>query len=830
MSADGDKDDLDVWLEEHSREPGTALDAPLPPRVEASAPSVEASPPPAEASEPEDEELDIVESEWEPPPEVAEAWAGVLASFEASLINAGKKQGGLGQYRAGAKVALKWIVEKGFTPKDVTLAQVPPLVTFVKTVKKPPVSYVYAKAAEGLVAEAVAMQSRPAQTVKPKVESPKKVHAAPTEQREEMANPPEEQYDDQPEEQQDEQQDEQSPGEVQKARRVAARQQPQQVYVMAPAPRAPRQQAPRPPVGRSPEVAKVLGQGTRMIRINKRGPRGQKIYIDDVPITDIGGSIARYLKEYIEPEQTPDGSGVSTYEVYEIDPVTNHEKGVPSVFTIAAAGQPDPNDQFTQVRQAMDIMAQIREEEEARKGQGSEVLKAAQTKAANSGDTNSLILMMLMEKMMGNNQNGGSESVALKLLEGMKRNQGPSFDMPHYPPPPPMQMMPPPPPPPSELAPIVNTLLSAAVTRPEPKPEKSFMEQMKELMAFKELLSPPAVAGPSAELMMLRSEMAAMRAQMTAPKAAEGGIEGAMTSFTKLSEIVKTIAPQINAGGITGALQGILTPKLQAAVGDMLAGGIMGARAAAQQNAPPAQLAAGKPVQPQQPRPPPPAVVPLIIALQKAPDEPTQLVASMEVLQGYYADPGFAPIMDPALQQLIGGNREPAVKLVLQVLQGHRPQLATLAFANKVIDTLIASATGQPAPGPAQAEPPKPLATPTPTVTLEEAKLPAEAPSADAGIAQFVPPAVIPDVEPEKPVVASPAPEVVAAPPAPPVEAKPEVPAAPVAASVPAAQQTIDVAPTNGKEKPTFAAGTPVDPKDMPHTVPVLVEPDAATA
>jgi hypothetical protein len=778
--------------------------------------------------------LDIVEGEWEPPPEVAEAWAGVLASFEASLINAGKKQGGLGQYRAGAKASLKWLVEKGFTPKDVALAQVAPLVTYVKALKKSPVSYIYARAAEGLVTEAVAMQSRPAQTVKPKPpaskpdKKPEPKPAAPPEE-DEMANPPEEQYDDQPEEQQDEQQDEQSPGEVQKARRVAQRQpQPQQVYVMAPAPRAPRQQAPRAPTGRSPEVAKVLGQGTRMIRINRRGPRGQKIYIDDVPITDIGGSIARYLKEFIEPEQTPDGTGVSTYEVSEVDPLTNNEKGVPSTFNITASGQPDPNDSFTQVRQAMDIMAQIREEEEARKSHGSEILKEGQKKAAAGGDMNSLMMMMMMEKMMGNSQGSNADSVALKLLEGIRKNNGPTngFDMPHYPPPsPPMQMMPPPPPPPSELGPIVTKLLEVTVQKPDPKPERTFMDQMKELQIIREMFAPPVAAGPSAEIMMLRNELAAMRAQMGAPKAAEGGIEGALNSFTRLSEVVKTIAPQINAGGITGALQGILTPKLQAAVGDMLAGGIMGAKAAAQQTAaaqqPAPQLPAGQRPAPQ---PLPPAVVPLVIALQKADTEPKQLVAAMEVLQGYYADPGFAPIMEPALQQLIGGNREPAVRLVLQVLQGHRPQLATPVFANKVIDTLIASATGQPAPGPAQSEPPKPLATPTPTVTLEEAKPPAEAPSADAGIAQFVPPAVIPDVEEDKPKAAPPAaPEAVTAPP---VEAKPEA-----KPELPASQQTIEAKPepTNGKEKPTFAAGTPVDPKDMPHTVPTLAEPDAAT-
>lgn len=452
-------------------------------------------------------------------------------------------------------------------------------------------------------------------------------------------------------------------------------------------PNNPNYQGPRPMA--STAVSRLLPKNEK-IRIFKRGLGGKKTYVQDYTVDEIGGgSLHKFLKEYVTPA-FGDASGVTVYEVYEVGP-DDKERGQPSSITIEDEPMDAGNDPISHARSALSFIEEVREMEENRHGTSRDVLDEMKRKAANGGDMNNMMMLMMMERLMG----GGSsnpEALALKLVE---RLQGAGGGVP-------LQPLPLGPPPTSSLDKMMEVLLASALK--PPPPPKTLMEQMTEMKLMREIFAPPPTSAVPPELIQL---LARMNEKLDKPR---GGIEEALGTFDKLTGVVKQLAPQVNMGGITGALQSILTPELGKAVGGMLAGGIAKAQESVQsaaKGAPsttaPRLPANATPVAPvtANPNPEPPPVPEAIQAaakkLHEEKDETKARIALTDLLQAMYAEPTIKPRLDEVLGAVLTGDYKPA-KAALKdiVLSAQRPDLDNEMFIDRTIALLVTNAGGTP--------------------------------------------------------------------------------------------------------------------------------------
>lgn len=494
-------------------------------------------------------------------------------------------------------------------------------------------------------------------------------------------------------------------------RRIKAAPVPQVVYVQTPPPARGR------PPGRadgypraSPRTAtqRLLPRSDKL-RIYKRMQGGKRSYVNDYTVDDIGvGSLHKFIKENVDVE-VGDPSGVTTYEVYEVDG-NDKEKGSATPITIESGLRQPQDESITQARDALGLLQDLREMEEQRTAKSNELLDEAKKKAVNGGDMTSLMMLMMMQQMQGGNNRNNDGDVALKIIERLRGNSSHIGDLAvALPPLPPMPAYVPPPPAENTLAPVVTQLLAAQLA---PKQEKTAVDFMKEMAIIKEMFAPPPRDSELTTLLKILIERTA-----TPPQ--QQGIEGLVGTFGKIREMVTTLAPQMNAGGLTGALQSIITPELGKALGNVIASGIDKAK-------PPVPPA---PVQQAtaQPHVLPDSVRARVVALHQAHDEQTQVSSTVALLHEMYAVPTYSAKLDPALKALLSSNVKPAQVLLSELLREVRAELNTPVFINKVISALILSAGGTPPPE---------LAAPHVVVT------PVDPPTVVAPL-EVVPPAVV---------------------------------------------------------------------------------------
>ncbi len=621
-------------------------------------------------------------------------WSRVRARYKNRLKKQGRKPAGLSRSDWGIRFFIIWCTaqEPALTPENITAEHKTVFSAHVDASNLAKINRnINRRAGIDMIEEAIAM----AQNQTP--------------------DEPQEEYED---EQQVEGEEEEAP--PSRARRQAPP--PQQVFMVQPA-KAPRTKNPPGPPPRS-TVGKLLK--TEKVRIFKRSFGGKKIIVGDYLVDEIGGSLHKFIKDYVDVE-FHEPNGMTTYEVFEVDPRNDSERGIGSQIVIQSANTEMPDDDITKARGAVDLIRELRDLDEEKRSKNGELFGAAQKQAVEKGDTANLMMLMMMQNMM---QPKNETDIAAKVLEHLRAGKvHEALPMPAFTPlPPPVQYIPPPPPPEDPIRAATAKVLEHAMM---PKVEKSTADFVKEMLALRELFAPPPQQSGDAEMKMLLRELISKTMQ---PQ--QSGLDAIVSQFGKIKEVVTTLAPQVNAGGLVGAFQSILTPQLGQAFGDMLAKGIQQQKPAAP---PPANGA--KPQQPQTPvqqTPQPGAAVATSIAMfRAAADEPGQIVAAYGLASTLYDDPAYKAKLEPALQALLAGNVGPAQVTLMELVQEIRPELAKPLFIKKVVAHLIRSAGGTPPPG---------LESPAASVTLPEPVVVApavvEAPPA---------PPVVTDVEPLPP-------------------------------------------------------------------------------
>ena len=206
------------------------------------------------------------------------------------------------------------------------------------------------------------------------------------------------------------------------------------------------------------------------------------------------------------------------------------------------------------------------------------------------------------------------------------------------------------------------------------KPEKSLIEQLKELEALKSLMGG---AGAGSNELLLK-----VLAQQQTPKTPEAaGVDSMMLNFEKIHTMVKTLAPQVNMGGVMGGLAGLLNnPKIQEAVGGFV------------QQALPVNGKDGKGADakqpPAQPQPPTRAVTPEMHEAAKefaiAQTDEFRTPAIIKLMQAMYVG-GWMTDIEPVLQQARIGNIGQAQQFVAGLIQQMNPSKVTLKLVNMVL-------------------------------------------------------------------------------------------------------------------------------------------------
>lgn len=632
------------------------------------------------------------------------AWGPQLERYKLALEQGGMKSAGVGLYVKLAKNFSSWVAARGLTPETVTTEARD---LYLKEL---------GEGGSGRVKQNIG----------------RKVATALTEGKFDMGKPPK--FDEEIEEQGQEEEggeEEEAPEEEEQPRRTSRRAEapPRVVYVAAPAPRG------RPPGSRDsyprnqPQRASPFG-GTKSVlprsprlRLYKRSG-GQRVYIGDIDAADLGGSVHEYLRSEIDPEHG-EADGRTTYMVYELDS-NNNERGTPVSITIEVPVEnpQQSNDPFQTVRRGLEFMNEFRQLQAEQTAPQSEVLQEAKRKAAAGSDMNSLMMLMMMERMMGSAK--PNDEVLIKLINELKPQQQTNqlANLPPMPPMPQMMMAPPPPPPPPQDD-TMKTLVAKLVERSlePPKPQPDFLQQM---MLMKQL----GLLGGNEAPSSMEQKLAAIEARIAQASASGiGGLEGYVSMFEKMRDMVKTLAPQVNAGGFMGAVQGFLTPELTRVVGNVIAGGIAQATAPRQ---PAPQIPAH--VQVQQPSPIAPAQLPAappsnplidnaVAQVRAAVGETAQVNATVDLLLAFYNDPRFNPQIETASQAMLKGDLGPAKAALTQILQQARVDLANDAFVTKTLHEVIRRLGGTPPKEEVKAEDPKveevPAAEPLPpTVTV----------------------------------------------------------------------------------------------------------------
>ena len=427
------------------------------------------------------------------------------------------------------------------------------------------------------------------------------------------------------------------------------------------------------------------------VRIYKRGMGGKRILINEYTTDDIGDmSLHVFIKEWIDPE-FGDASGLTTYEAVGVNPHTGKDTTSASTVTIESQPQPEmANSPVGQVRDALGLIQEMQEMQGSKNTKQQELLAAAQAKAAGSGDMSQLMVLMLLDKF----QNKNDQPDLMKVVELIqKRNDVniPTLNSVPMGPPQPYVMPPMAPPQESPLEKLMATVLPLLL-----KPQPDFFEQMMKFQQMQNMMGGGGNANAAA--------LAAIAHKLDAPRPA-GGIEESLTMFEKLSTAVKTLAPQLNMGGLTGAIQTILTPELGKALGGVIAQGIEKQTAGPQSGAK-TLPAAGAPAAPARPAIDP-AIMSKVQVLRIAQTPPVQIAATIDLLSTMWSGQ-FKAQLEPALGQLLAGNVDPARAALHAILTDARPELAHGGFIDDVLRSMatqnnlpIPAALVQPAEAPA---------------------------------------------------------------------------------------------------------------------------------
>lgn len=494
-----------------------------------------------------------------------------------------------------------------------------------------------------------------------------------------------------------------------KAPRAAAPQ-PQVIYAQPPMmmppgygyPQPPKSKAGRPPTNpnhpnfglRPPApTSRIIPQNLReKIRVYHRGVGGKREPVMEYTLADLGGaSLETFIHDYVDPEFGDPGAPENVYDIYEVG-AGGDDRGAPATITVRnrEQQQANPNDPIAQTRNVLELLQDVRQMEDTRRESSQALLDEFKKKAVGGNDMNSMMMLMMMERFMGGG-NGASNPEAL-VMKVMEKLQGSGVQ-------PAAAPLAPPPPPPvgSSTLEKVMELMAATALKPPPQP-KTLVEQMAELKMLKEVFAPAPTSSIPPELVSI---LAKMSEKLDRPR---GGVEEALSHFDKIRSMVKELAPQVNAGGITGAIQGILTPELARAVGNTFATAIDKAKEGAGAVKPPAPpLPANvQPVPPVQatPSPQPDAVPPEVIKaveMFKATKDTTKARDTLiELLRAMYEKmPQQAARLDPVLGEVLKSNFEPARKALKEILlSAQRPELDNPVFIDRTIAALISNFGG----------------------------------------------------------------------------------------------------------------------------------------
>lgn len=464
------------------------------------------------------------------------------------------------------------------------------------------------------------------------------------------------------------------------APRARVQQQPQVIVVqqkgqMRNQPQARRNSPPQPKFVK-PQV---------MVRISKRSAGGKTIYINDYTSDEIGQSLKNFLKEQVDPEYS-EPNGVTEYLVNEVFP--DGREGAVARHTIASPPQQGGANGVDQIRDALDLVNDLRADAREEARANAEVMGAAKKTAAGSGDFQQLFTLMMMEKMFKPQSMDPEQLVKMvveKLQPQVQHAPPVPMQFPQMPIPAP-QFLPPP-------APNMMDEVTKAVLLKSLNPQPGPMDEVMKIVLVKALTGESLGGANGASHGLTEEKLKQLLAQYTAPKAPEAGaIDSALGTFEKLSTMVQTLAPKLNAGGITGAIQGVLTPDLQKAIGNMLAGAIPpgGMPGAGANGLPPGQqVVQGQAKPPAQPEFQLPAEVRQgQAAIRIAQTREFQLEATANLVTTMYMMPMFQPTFEPALKQLLEGNPRMAQEILLRILQDTKPELATGPFIDDVARSL----------------------------------------------------------------------------------------------------------------------------------------------
>lgn len=447
------------------------------------------------------------------------------------------------------------------------------------------------------------------------------------------------------------------------------------------------------------------------IRLFKRDERGKRVLIDDYSIEDLAGQkLTDFIEEVVHPRFANEGVPTE-YIAFEVDARTDREKGPPFRHVIEDDEQPqqgNPNDPFRQVHQAMGLLRELqggREEPQEK----NPAIQALQQKAASTGDMQGVITMMLLEKVFNQQQRPSGESELLMKILDRLEGKGPRGEV--APMQPPVYM---PPPPPAPVSGAMDKVMELAVAKLAAPPPSTF-EMAKELASVQQLLT----GGKSSEdVTALRAELRDIRNALAAKP--QGGLEKDLETFEKVTTMVKSIAPQVNADGSTGGIAGFIKNILTPDVAKAIAGAVGALPSAGQQGAPApgitSQQVGAQPQAPQQPqppprdpnqppRPPPQAVVEAAKAFQMAQTPPARAEKFADFIIAMFAsgDPYYQQMLSPVVQELskqtVGVEElKPARRLCMMLIAEQKPDWATPEFVDVVLASL-ASKVGIDMPG-----------------------------------------------------------------------------------------------------------------------------------
>ncbi|TAL42402.1 MAG: hypothetical protein EPN91_08465 [Salinibacterium sp.] len=495
-----------------------------------------------------------------------------------------------------------------------------------------------------------------------------------------MSNENDDQYEGQHDEDEVDEQEEQPP-----SKRPRARQPPPQVIVV---PQAPRQKAPRN-LNAAPRNRFI--KNSDMVRISKRIAGGKRSHIGDYTSEDIGPGISlqQFIKEYIDEENREPGR-----TVYEVVPLNGNgdEIGRPQQYIIEnqSFAETNPNDPVGQARSVLDLFADLKEQENEKQSQNSEMLKEAQKKAIAGGDMQGLFMFMMMNQMMDRPRGGIDEAAIIaKVLDRLGPQQQPMM-MP--PPLPPVQMVPPAPAP---LAGAMEQLVQASIAsmlKPD-APPPSPIQQLKDMMELQTLMQ--KMSGSGTDMATVVKLLLEKQTPVKPPEVA--GVDNMMLTFEKLTTMVKALAPQINQGGWAGPIQGIFSqPEVQKAIANIL-GGVTGQPGAVAPQLPPgapgAQTVNGQAAnangqvqpQPQQPQPQPtPQMRDAANAFRIAQTKEVRVERLMQLIQVMYLA-GYQPVIEPVLTAARDGNIVPAQRFLATLIADIDPSKVTVDLINAVL-------------------------------------------------------------------------------------------------------------------------------------------------